>query len=302
MPRFPTWTWLPVRFAENAPVAPAAPSRPCIPSVEKLDPRVLFDAAAVDITPITIEKHIDQSTPLLAVAEADIFSKLGDIKGESLDDKHKDSIAQLEQGVLKLNWTLMKYHEDILSLKATVGEGADVGQKINKIFVKLESLAADIDGGIPNLLPAVQNLESKVVSTGEGNFGPGLLTDLSNLAAGDISSIPADARSVFIKLNDEFWKLDEIALDSRFDVLRGVPLDVAQKIADSKVKQEYLKIKLDEVLVSSYLTEQDKTDLASSVDVINGLIHGSDNPGGPILEVAFTGGVTVPGSGGDTIS
>jgi hypothetical protein len=210
----------------------------------------------------------------------------------------------LGQQVQKLDWIIAKYHDDILNLKWSPGEAADVASSVNDVFIKMNDLAADLDGGAHKILPAVQNLENVVVGDVLNKAGTGgLLGDLSTLAASDIQSIPADERSLFVKLNDEFWKLDDVAIDFKLDVIRGVPLDVARKTANNKVQQEYLKIKLDQVLISSYLSQQDQSDLdgiiKGAIDTVNGIVDPSP---GPILEIAFTGGVTVPGGAGDLIA
>ena len=306
MPRFPTWTWLPSRYvASGAETEKSGPPPVSLPTVEQLDPRVLLSTSEVELTPLNIEKHIDKaSTQLFMLAATDIFAKLGDIKGESLDDRQNGEIAQLGQQVHKLDWIISKYHDDILNLKLSPNESTDVAHSVNDVLFKMETLAADLDGGAHKILPAVQNLENVVAGEGLNTPGTGgLLGDLSALAASDIKSIPADERSLLVKLNDEFWKLDDVAIDFKLDVLRGVPLDVAIKIADSKVQQEYLKIKLDQVLISSFLSEPDQGDfngiIKGAIDTVNGIVHPSP---GPVLEIAFTGGVTIPGGAGDTIA
>jgi len=304
MPRFPSWTWLPARYAGRDSVKEKPSGAPVsLPAVEQLDPRVLLSTSEVTISPLNIEKVVDKATPALALAAADIFIKLGDIKGESQDDKHRDEIAQLSEQVLKLNFIFQKYHEDILNVKLSPTEGSDVVQKLNDVFVKIDFLAADLDGGSQKILPAVQRLKSIALGGGvaKGDLG-GLLGDLSALAAGNIKLIPADQRSLFVKLNDEFWKLGEVAIDYEMDLIRGVPMDVAQQIADKKVADEYLKIKLDDVLISSFLSEKDQSDfgdiIKGAVDGVNNVIHPAPPP---VLEITFTGGVTTPVGDGDTI-
>jgi len=262
--------------------------------VEKLDGRVMLSGD------ISFVKVIDKATPLLAVAES---AALTPIAGESTDAKHKGEFVDLGNNFLKLNSIFMEYEEDIVNLKVTPDELSDVTHKINDVFVKINLLANDLDHDTGLLLPAVQKVREaalgKIVPGTVGLQG-GLLSDLSKILPSDVSVVPDDERAIFIKMGGEFWKLDEALIKYKVDLIQGVPTDVALKQVDDKIKQEFLKIKLDQVLVSSFLDEGQKKDvdtlIQDSVGLINGVIHPNTD-----TDLTFLGGVTVPGGAGDTI-
>lgn len=296
MPLFPDWSWLPARFGPDA--GPRLPqSRPCLPSVETLDGRVLLSVSASDFT---IPKVLDKSTPLVQ-AEA---AALDPVDGESADHKHKDWFNELGVDFVKVNSIFEQYEDDILADKVAPGERAGVTEQLSLNFAKIEYLASKIDpaGSDGQLLPAVQKVRE--IAMGDGSVIPsenqGLLGDLSKITPESITSIPADARAIFVKMNDSFWKLDEYAIDFKLDLIRGVRGDVATKQFDDKVQKEYLKIKLDQVFVSSYLDVQLKGDLEQAIEnevnAVNGIVHPVTNP-----DLLFAGGVTSPGGAGDTI-
>jgi len=70
---------------------------------------------------------------------ADIFAKLGDIKGESIDDKHKDEIE-----VFSFSWGVTN----------SVGAGAGGGGGAGKATFKEFSIVHSIDKASPSLLAA----------------------------------------------------------------------------------------------------------------------------------------------------
>jgi len=296
MPLFPNWSWLPARFGPDA--SPAAPqSRPCLPSVEKLDGRVLLSVSASEFT---IPKVLDKSTPLLQAEAAALLP----VDGESTDAKHKDWFNELGVDFVKINSIFQQYEDDILANKVAPAEQKGVTEQLSLNFGKIEFLASKIDqqGGDGQLLPAVQKI--RLAAMGDGSVisseNLGLLGDLSKITPEQVTTIPAEARAIFVKMNDSFWKLDEYAIDFKLDLIRGVPGDVATKQFDDKVQKEYLKIKLDQVFVSSYLdgSSQDALSKAiqNEVDAVNGIVHPVTNP-----DLLFAGGVTSPGGAGDTI-
>jgi len=70
---------------------------------------------------------------------ADIFAKLGDIKGESIDDKHKDEIE-----VFSFSWGVIN----------SVGAGSGGGGGTGKATFKEFSIVHSIDKASPSLLAA----------------------------------------------------------------------------------------------------------------------------------------------------
>lgn len=295
MQRFPNWTWTPSRFgaerlSSDGLGLPAA-ARPCLPSIEKLDPRTLF---SVSVSDITIVKHVDKSTPTLLVAESQVLAPL---QGAGIDSNYKGQATDLGNDFLKLNDILLKYESDILSQKVSPNEGADVTQKINDLFLKIQDVALKLDGGTGTLLPAVQNVLDLAAGAKRGeNAGPSILTDLNALAGQlKLSPLPGAEADVLIKMAGDFYKLSEVALKYTLDLIHGVPTDVAQKQAKNKEREEYLKITLETVLVSGFISEGDQNDLNNlangALDAVNGVI----NP------ITIDVGPTVPGGTGDTI-
>jgi hypothetical protein len=134
----PSFKWMPsrdnVRDLAAAGMTPAT-ARPCLPAVEQLGDRILLSAvapAAASEGPPPVDRVLigllqgelklatqevavlkligDQDPQLLhklteafAKVNRDIFAKLGDIKGESLDEKHKDAVASLDRDFLKID-------------------------------------------------------------------------------------------------------------------------------------------------------------------------------------------------------
>ena len=299
MVRFPKWNWKPSHFgprdSKSIDGREAAVARACLPSVEKLDSRVLMSVSSSDIL---IIKQIDKSTPVLAITEANAISS---IKGESADDNYKGEIVVLGNDLFKLNSIFLKYETDILNQKVTPTEGADVASGINDIFVKINVLATDLSIGNPDFLPAVQKIFDAALGTNQDDtdFPVNVLGDLTTLANSDLSSITPDAASIFNKMGDDLWKMSNAVVGYKMDLAQGIPGDVALKQATDKVNVEYLKIQLEEVLVSSYLSDEDNTDLSNIIDSAKIDILNAIQP--PDIGVSFTGGVTVPGGAGDTI-
>lgn len=295
MRRFPKWTWAPSRFGvdriESGGLASPMPSRPCLPSVEKLDPRTLF---SVSISDISIVKYIDKSSPTLAIAESDV---LAPVQGATTDSNYKGEVAQLGNEFYKLNDILLKYEDDILSQKVAANEAADVTESLSLNFGKIEYIATALDGGTGALLPAVQKVYELAIGTDQsGQSGPSILSSLSDLANQiKLSPYPDAEADVLAKMAGDFYKLGEVALDYKLDLIDGVPTDVALKQATYKEQTEYIKLKLEEVLVSGYLSEADQSGLNEAVDGAFNLVNGAINPS------TAGNGPTVPSVTGDAI-
>lgn len=296
MPRFPGWRWAPSRFGadrnESQGTGSPAPARPCLPSVEKLDERLLF---SVSVSDFHFVKVVDKSSPTLAVAESNVLTP---VPGATVDSNYKGQFVELANDFLKVNDILFKYEQDVLSNKVTPTEASDVSESLSLNFGKIEYLASQLDGGTGQLLPAVQNVIDLASGTGrEGNADSSILSDLNNLADQmKISPFPDAEADAVAKMAGDYWKLGEVALNYKLDLIQGVPSDVASKQATTKEKQEYLKIQLDQVLVSSYISAADQQDLNATLDGAINLVNGVINP------TAASVGVTTPAVTGDTIS
>lgn len=296
MLRFPKWDWASSR-CEAQGTGPraeqsSAPARPCLPSVERLDERRMFSANFGDIV---IVKHIDKSSPTLAVAESQVLTP---VPGAVLDANAFANYVQLSNDFYKVNDLLLKYEDDILTQKVAPTEGFDLKQALSDLFAKIEGTTIKLDGGTETLLPAVQKVFDLAVGTGpDSNFGPSILDDL-NALAGQLKAAPLpDAEAdVLAKMAGDFWKLGETALDYKLALLQGIPPDVAQAQATFKEQVEYIKLKLEEVLVSGFISQADQSDLGQIVDGSFNLVNGVINPS------ASAFGPTVPDASGDTIS
>lgn len=298
MPRFPKWDWASsqgeAQGSRSGAEPSSVPARPCLPSVEPLDARRMFSASFGEIV---IVKQVDKSSPMLAVAESQVLTP---VPGANADPNAVGQFVQLANDFHKVNDLLLKYESDILSQKVAPNEGFDLKQALSDLFAKIEGTAIKLDGGTNTLLPAVQNVFDLAVGgpTAEGsNFGPSILDDL-NALAGQLKAAPLpDAEAdVLAKMAGDFWKLGETALDYKLQLLQGVPADVAQAQATFKEQVEYIKLKLEEVLISGYISQADQSDLGQTIDGAFNLVNGVINPS------TTAAGPTVPGVPGDTIS
>ena len=292
MLRFPIWRWMPFR-SESRPFAAEPQGRPCLPSVEKLDQRVLLSASSTDGggTPQVVAGLIQDGIKL---TESE-FAALSTISSvESSDDKHKGEIELLGNEFMKVDEIFVKYGEDILNLKILptppsdsssptdipITKPTDVSSALAAEFVKINVLATDLNGSSDGqLLPAVQNIQT--VALGDGSvFKGGFFGDLTNLLnSGLVSTIPSDDRIGYIKIGEEFIKIDEALIDMKVNVIMGAPLDDQVKVALDKVNTEFIKIKLEDVLIST--ANQVPPDFLDGIQAeIDGLIRGQTTTGG----------------------
>ena len=292
MLRFPRWNWKSSHFSKVD-----QQSRPAsLPRIEQLDPRVLLSVSQSDIV---VVKQVDKSSTTLAIAEASLFDG---IKGESQDDKHKGEIEVLSNDLLKLNSVFLKYDTDILNQKISKTEGSDVSSAVNDIFLKVEGIASDLGTGDNSLLPAVQKIFDDALGTNQNNtdFPVNLLGDLTTLANSDLTSISGHAADGLIKMAGDLWKMNETVVGFKVDLARGTPADVALKQATDKWAGAYLKLQQDEAQLLPFLDPKDALDLSNTIDALKIEIGNAISP--PVIGATFTGGVTVPGGSGDTIS
>ena len=293
MLRFPTWKWMPLRSVDKQPSA-APQGRPCLPSVEKLDQRVLLSASSTDGggTPQVVAGLIQDGIKL---TESE-FAALSKINGDSVDAKHKGEIELLGNAFLQIDQIFVKYGEDILNLKILpdqptdvaastpqdihITKPTDVSSALADEFVKIDVLATDLnDSSDGQLLPAVQNIQT--VALGDGSvFNGGFFGDLTNLLnSGLVSTIPSDDRMGYIKIGEEFVKIDEALIDMKVNVIMGAPLDDQVTVALDKANQEFLKIKLEDTLIST--ANQVPPDFLDGIQAeIDALITGQNTIGG----------------------
>ena len=210
----PSFKWMPsrdnVRDLAAAGTTPAT-SRPCLPAVEQLGDRILLSAvapaAATDGPPpvdrvligllqgelklatqeAAVLKLIGGADPQLVhkLTEAfekvnsDVFLKLGDIKGESIDEKHKDEIASLDQDFLKIDGILQGALANVPggtqeTIKAAVGDiklnagdllDAVSGIKLDTIDEKAQVQYLKIASDFLKLDQGLLKIEEQVLTT-----------------------------------------------------------------------------------------------------------------------------------------
>jgi type VI protein secretion system component Hcp len=270
-----SWSWIAARLSPRRiwSGSHSLPHRPCIASVEPLDDRILLSADAVvegpprgdaavlaaamkgELNLVVSEQNLltlagngltDQTigdfkhlTDAIAkvndattLAAADIFAKLGDIKGESLDDKHKDEIE-----VLSFNF--------------------------NKIEVAYKALAGVSENA---LLPAVQ-FEADAL---------GLVKLLQSSTGGNLDQ---KTEVLFSNILDQSNTLDNTIIKVQSDL-------ITHRKA-GKGQQEYLVVKLNDVLVTSINRISD-TDLkaqllgieSQAIGILDGLLKIDTGGGG----------------------
>ena len=115
---------------------------------------------------------------------ADIFAKIGDIKGESLDAKHKDEVE-----VLSWSWGVSR------AVGATAGSGAGVGKASFRDFV----ITHHIDKASPLLLKAcatgehIKEATITVRKAGSKAQQEYLIVKMSDVVVSNVDQSGADA-------------------------------------------------------------------------------------------------------------
>lgn len=244
-----SWDWLAPRSFVRLPAVSEKiqGGRPCLPSVETLGDRVLLSvapaavvvnqippgpclvadvdgtigqpqaSASIALDEIVIQKQLDKSSPTLLVSLDTEFFKMNNLFG-ALD------------GALVTGTASPAY------LKLVQGAVGDEFLKIDGLL-GIGSVTADATTGT-GLLPAVQKLQSDA---------GGLLTTLSGLAPG--------AGGGSIKIDLQYLILDAAFTDLENNLIQLSADTITQKIAPSVdyLKVDYLKIKLDEAIITSLL-------------------------------------------------
>jgi hypothetical protein len=283
---------MPLRSA-NKQESAAPPGRPCLASVEKLDRRVLLSATTTGGGTPQVVAGLIQDGIKLTESE---FAALSSINGESVDDKHKGEIEVLSNEFMKIDKIFEDYGENILELKIlpqpTTGtvvalgqdipitKPTDVSSALAAEFVKVDVLATDLnDTSDGLLLPAVQDIQK--IALGDGSvFNGGFFGDLTGLLnSGMVSQIPSDDLMGYVKIGQEFIKLDQALMDFKVNVIMGAPLDNQVKIALDKANQEFIKIKMEDVVISG-VNQVPPSFLDSLQAEIDALITGQNPDGG----------------------
>lgn len=238
-----SWNWLAPRrsLQEMFKASPAVAARPCLPAIEPLGDRVMLSttigpggdgSASADQILIGLLKSSigkpDSSVSLLN-DQLDALKIAGSLGGTvKIEEYHA-----LTDSFLKIQNVLFKFSDALIS-----DQIGDIKYKIfsaglDSEFFKVNALAHKLGGDEENaLVPAVQ----KVVDSASKLF-----SDLT--ALGPALKVDLKIQDVYLKLSGEF-------LNFGSGIVK-IGEDVFFKTAANKGTQEYLKITLEDILVSS---------------------------------------------------
>ena len=264
----PSWKWLSSRPAARERAAGAAlsraESRPCLPAVEPLGDRIMLSAVA-SVADSEGPPPVDRILIGLLKGELNLAnSELAALKLAGGDDKQL--LHRLTEGFLKI--------DEVIN---DVGQAAIKGEltehKENKALELLEGEFLKIDSAISGLSGNTQ--EQIKAAIGDIKLSAGdLLGALSTIKLDELSHKDEQA---FLKITEVFGDVDAGLLKIQEGVL-------ARKAG--KGQQEFLVIKMTDVLVSSYqkvsdegLKQQLDGLVADTEKILIGLLQPSETPG-----------------------
>jgi hypothetical protein len=281
MLRIPSWKWLSFRPTRELIAGDAPPqSRPCLPALEKLDDRLMFSVSINDTTAPPPSGHDQIFQVFLKEQLALVSNELNALK---LAGNLNLDVHQLNNSFLKIDDLITNFGEAILKDDLTA---VKIDRTINDLKIEFSKIDALVGGVGENtdtggeLKFVLDTLDSKA------NELIGLLNTATN--AGDLDhKVTLD----YLRVADSFLGLDGAVLKATEDAV------LARKAG--KGQQEYLVIKLNDVIVSSL--KIDNPDLQRQLLDLEALTVGllqSDGGGGN-----FGGGVTTDGgSTGDVLA
>jgi hypothetical protein len=264
----PSWKWLSSRLTARELVAGAAssrmPSRPCLPAVEALGDRIMLSAVA----PAAASEGpppADQILIGLIKGELNLAtSELAALKlagGEDAQLLHK-----ITESFLKIDDVVNKVGEAVIKGELTENKDSKALELLDAEFVKLDAAIGGLSGNTQEQLKAA--IGDIKLSAGD------LVGALSNIKLDEVSD---KERQTFLKIADAFGDVDAGLLKIEEAVL-------ARKAG--KGQQEFLVIKLTDVLVSSFqklsdagLKEQLSGIVADTEKILIGLLQPGETPG-----------------------
>jgi hypothetical protein len=274
----PSWKWLSFRPTRELVTgdAPAPQSRPCLPSLEKLDDRLMLSVStdASEVPPPNGDTQI----------------LIGLLKGQLTLVSHELNALKLA-GALKLD--VHKFNESLMKIDDVI---TDFGQAV----LKEDLTAVKIDRSLNDLKVEFMKIDALVGGLGDSDAGTQLKVVLDTLdhksseligllnsatGAGDLDH-KVELR--YLKVSDSFQSLD--------DALLKVTEDAALARKAGKGQQEYLQIKLQDVIISSLKVED--PDVQGQLLNLEKLTAGLLQTGGG----DFGGGVTTDGGTGDVLA
>ena len=236
MPRNPSWKWLSSRpsapqLAHDA-ADSKAPSRPCLPVVEPLGDRILLSAnppVAGEIPPNENPPAIDQILIGLLKGELqETATELSLLK--IVADADPSLTHKFTAGLLKIDDVLYKATEDLIKGGLTDLKIKKAVSDVQSEFLKIDALIGGL-GELGDIKVILDRMENKA-------------TDLLEvlLKIDPVNELSDKEKQLFLKITDTFGDLDAGLLKLQENL-------VASK--QSKGQLEYLKIKFEDILVSS---------------------------------------------------
>jgi len=276
MLRTPSWKWLTSRLSARAFAADAkTPSRPCLPAIDQLDDRVMM-SVSTDASEVPPPNGDTQILIGLLRGQTELVSH--ELNALKLAAELKLDVHKLNDSFLSIDAVINKFGEAILKNDLT---SVKIDRSIDDLkieFQKIDALVggigddSDAGGELKFILDTMDHKASELI---------GLLN--SATGAGDLDhKIELD----YLKVSDSFLKLDGALLKVQEDAI------LARKAG--KGQQEYLQIKLQDVLVTSLKIDDGdvRAQLLDLEKVTAGLLQ---------TDGGFTGGVTTDGGGGGDV-
>ena len=263
----PTWKWLPSHSAARELAASAVsrvPSRPCLPAVEALGDRILLSAvapAAASEGPPPIDRI------LIGLIKGELSlatSELAALKLAGGDDTQV--LHKLTQGFAKIDEVINDVGQAVIKGDLTEHKENKALELLDNEFLKLDAAVGGLSGDAQKRLEAA--IDGIKLSAGE------LLGGLSTIKLDELSN----------KEQQQFLKITEAFGDVGAGLLKIEESVLARKAG--KGQEDFLVIKLTDILVSSYqkvsdegLKEQLDGLVAGAEKILIGLLQPSETPG-----------------------
>jgi len=224
--RNPSWKWLSSRLSARALAADSkTPSRPCLPALEQLDDRVLL-SVAVEGAPK------GDNEILIGLLKGQVELVNHEVNALKLAGDLKIDLHKINESFLKIDDVIYKFGEDLI--KGELG-ASKIDQTLDQLKIEFSKIDTLVGG-----LPRETGSELKfVLDTFESKA-----TELVNLLGSSTGGGDLDHKveGTLLSVGDSFHKLDDA-------VLKFEEASIARKAG--KGQQEYLVIKLSDVIVSS---------------------------------------------------
>jgi hypothetical protein len=228
----PSWKWLSRsnvrREVPGRAASGGASARPCLPAVEALGDRILL-SVAVPAASSDGPPPADQI--LIGLLKGELKLAAGEIAAlQQVGGADPQLVHKLTEAFLKVNDVIQKAGEATIKGESLDSKHKDLVEFLDSEFLKIDSALAGLPQGSEAVKAAIDGIK---LSAGD------LLTGLSNVK---LDTLDSKEQQQFLKITDAFFKYDDAFLKIEEDVL-------ARKAG--KGQQEFLIIKMNEVLISS---------------------------------------------------